>query len=162
MHSRNHTEERGRERSVHGSAPYPTPSSLGHFGCFPVAISTASDFGIVVLHLIEVNNLFSSSSSSSRDSSPYRARKGGQTRRGGHCTLQHSTRSALSLHRRVASAASHAHGPRPALRGLSRACVRSRELRALPTANFPLLTVNQTTRRLRCSKSLHRFVLSDN
>ena len=64
-------------------ASYPTPSSLGCFGCSPAAISTASDSGIVVLHSIEVNNL----SHPLPPPPPYR---------GGHCTLPRTLRALLS------------------------------------------------------------------
>ena len=63
------------------SDPQPTPSFLG---CFSAAIPTASDFAILVLHLIEVNNL----SLFRNSSSPYRGSADGwRDGRGGHCTL---------------------------------------------------------------------------
>ena len=130
------------------SDPHPTPSFLG---CRPAAIPTASDFAILVLHLIEVNNL--SLSLPQFFLSLSRRERGQTDGRGGHCTLPSHFALSLSPHRRVAaSAARHAHRrsapslPRPA-RAKPEA-VRGLRSTALPTTVLPFLTVNQTKSRL--------------
>ena len=124
------------------SDPQPTPSFLG---CRPAAIPTASDFAILVLHLIEVNNL----SLFRNSSSPYRggSADGRTDGRGGHCTLPSHFALSLSPHRRVGrSACPPPPPPSLALRGPTRG--RGLRSTALPTTVLPFLAVNRTRSRL--------------